>query len=99
MSTLFWCALGGACCLTSFSFLAGATFSYLTKREQFIASELLGQAAKEFLRTCDAAEMPFDERSLAPLREAIRLLEDMGALPKNPATDSQPQGGANGKAA
>lgn len=91
MSLITWCIVGGALCLASLCFLLGATFSYLTRRDQFIAVEVLLLAVREFLDQCDAGRPPFDERYLTPLRKAIQTLDDAGISP-NESQIARPNG-------
>ncbi len=82
MFTVVLCLLVSAPVWTSLGFLAGASFSYLTKKELFSAWESLARESKTLLARYDADARRIGECDLAALRQALRLLEDLDALPK-----------------
>lgn len=88
MKTMLFCFFAGAPVWTSLGFLAGASFSYMTKREIFSAWDSLALQSKTLLTRCEAGAQEFKERDLAALRDAIRLLEDLGALPGDATASS-----------
>ena len=81
MKNLLFCFFAVAPIWTSLGFLAGASFSYMTKKELFTAWDSLALHSRALLSKCEAGIENLEERDLAALREAIRLIENLGALP------------------
>lgn len=82
MSTFLFYSLVSAPVWASLGFLAGASLSYFTKKDLFSAWELLALRSLELLSKCEEDSQRFGQGDLDPLREAIRLLEELDALPK-----------------
>lgn len=81
MKTMLFCFFAGAPIWTSLGFLAGASFSYTTKKELFTAWDSLALRSKELLSKFEADVGGLGEQDLAPLRESLRQLEQLEAVP------------------
>lgn len=85
-----WTFIGllvGVCCAISLGFLAGATFSHLTKREAVAAWEYLAMAVQDFLdKNCAARQ--FHEADLEMLKDAMSLLRRLDIAPPSAARDN-----------
>jgi hypothetical protein len=71
----------GAPIWMSLGFLAGAGFAYITRKELFAAWHSLALHSSALLSKCEADAENLKDQDLAALRDAIRLLEELGALP------------------
>jgi len=74
--------------LMSLGYLAGEVVAFTTTKELQAAWVLLALRVQEFLAKCNVAEAPIDQDDLAPLSEALQLLEDLNELPKGVASPS-----------